>query len=164
MELLKIREILPADNEIIARIIRTSLLEYGGDKPGTAFHDYDTDHMFEAFQAPKQKYFIAEYNGKIIGGSGIKELKNCNENICELQKLYLDKDYRGKGIGRKLLEICLDFAVRSSYQACYLETFPTMKEAIQLYSKYGFIFVKNPMGNTGHCGCDIWMIKDLIEA
>ena len=161
MEKLKIREISPGDNVSIAKIIRSSLLEFGGDKPGTAYHDYDTDHMFEAFQAPRQKYFIAEYEGKIVGGSGIKELKNSSENICELQKLYLDKAFRGLGIGQKLLEICLGFAINASYQTCYLETFPTMKAAIELYKKYGFSFITSPLGNTGHCGCDVWMTKDL---
>jgi putative acetyltransferase len=36
-----------------------------------------------------------------------------------------------------------------------------MHAAINLYKKYGFYELKAPIGNTGHCGCDVWMLKDL---
>ena len=43
-----IRKVILSDNDKLAKIIRIVLKEYGGDKPGTAYFDYDTDHMFEA--------------------------------------------------------------------------------------------------------------------
>jgi len=155
------RNILAADNQIIAQIIRESLIQYGGDKPGTAFYDYDTDHMFEAYQGKGELYLIAESGGNVAGGCGIKQLKGGDPEFCELQKLYLSADKRGFGIGRKLVEKCLEFASQSGYKQCYLETFPNMTEAINLYLKFGFERLKAPLGSTGHCGCDIWMVKHL---
>ena len=156
-----IREISPSDNSKIAEIIRTVLLEFGGNKPGTAYYDYDTDHMFEAYNNDCQIYYVAIQNDHIVGGCGIKQLKSSASEICELQKLYLLKESRKLGIGKLLLEKCLDFAKKSNYKQCYLETFPNMDAAISLYKKYFFRFLCSPIGNTGHNGCDVWMVKDL---
>ncbi len=156
-----IRPVLSSDNEQIANIIRTVLIEFGGNKPGTAYYDYDTDHIYEAYQKPGQVYYVAEQNGRLIGGCGIKPLESSNSEICELQKLYIYSNARGLGIGKLMLEKCLEFACDNFYKKCYLETFPNMQAAISLYQKYGFYKLDRPMGNTGHCGCDVWMIKDL---
>lgn len=44
----------------------------------------------------------------------------------------------------------------------YLETMPELKIAVPMYEKLGFTYLNEPQGNSGHGGCDIWMIKDLI--
>ena len=60
------------------------------------------------------KYYVVISDGDIKGGAGISKLKGSNENICELQKMYFLEDIRGKGIGSKLIKMCLDFAKKSS--------------------------------------------------
>jgi putative acetyltransferase len=157
---ISLRKIQISDNEQIAKIIREVLTEFGGNKPGTAYYDYDTDHMFEAYQKEGQIYYIVELNGTLAGGCGIKQLYG-DEEICELQKLYLLSKSRGQNIGKLLLEKSLEFAEKSNYTKCYLETFPNMLAAIHLYQKYGFDILDSPLGNTGHNGCDVWMIKNL---
>jgi putative acetyltransferase len=117
--------------------------------------------MFEAYQNQKQAYFVAELGGNIVGGSGIKGLKGSDACICELQKLYLLPAARGLGIGRALTEKCIEFAIREGYKKCYLETFPNMQSAINLYVKLGFKELDSPLGNTGHGGCDVWMVKNI---
>ena len=47
---LNIRPILPSDNASIAKIIRSSLEEFGANKPGTVYSDVTTDHLYELFQ------------------------------------------------------------------------------------------------------------------
>jgi putative acetyltransferase len=44
----------------------------------------------------------------------------------------------------------------------YLETMPELRNAIGLYEKAGFTYLSGPMGNSGHFGCDLWMIKELL--
>ena len=156
-----IRKVQIADNKELAEIIRAVLKEFDGDKPGTAYFDYDTDHMFEAYQAEKEIYLVAEHNNKLIGGCGIKKLAGNYPEICELQKLYLSLAARGLGVGKALVEKCISFAKESKYKKCYLETFPNMDAAISLYKKYGFYNLDKPIGDTGHNGCDVWLIKDL---
>ena len=159
--LINTRKIRQDDNSLIAKVIRQVLTEFGGNRPGTAYYDFDTDHMFEAYMAEGEAYFVAEYKGQIVGGSGIKRLKGSEPEFCELQKLYLYPDARGLGLGKLLTQKCLDFAKESGYRKCYLETFPNMLSAISLYEKLGFQRLQSPIGDTGHGGCDVWMLIDL---
>ncbi len=157
----EIRKIKESDNKALAIIIRNVLTEFGGNRLGTAYFDYDTDFMFEAYQHENEIYFVAEINGELVGGSGIKLLAGNSGEICELQKLYINSNIRGLGIGKVLVEKCLEFARHTSYKKCYLETFPNMDAAISLYKKFGFLHLDKPIGDTGHCGCDVWMMKNL---
>lgn len=59
------------------------------------------------------------------------------------------------------MEYCLQKANEFAYEKIYLETLSQMKEAQQLYRQFGFEAIFNTLGNTGHCGCDVRMIKDL---
>jgi len=161
MEDIVLRKINPDDNQEVAIIIRGVLTEFGGNRPGTAYYDYDTDYMFEAYQGKGEIYFVAEVDGKLVGGSGIKLLAGNSGEICELQKLYINSDIRGLGIGKALVEKCLEFAKEAGYKNCYLETFPNMDAAISLYKKFGFKHLEKPIGDTGHGGCDVWLMKDL---
>jgi len=156
-----IRKIEIKDNPYIRDIIRSVLEEFGGKIEGTAYYDYDTEHMHEAYQANKSIYFVAEIDGKVVGGCGIKAVKGEIDNVCELQKLYLLKDYRGLGIGKELTQKCLKKAEEFNYQNCYLETLSNMDNAISLYSKLGFQKLSSAIGDTGHNSCDVKMKKKL---
>ena len=156
-----IREIKPEDNQQIATVIRDVLVEFGAPKVGTAYEDKATDRMFETYQKEKAGYFVIEIEGKIIGGAGFSQLDNCEENICEFQKMYFLPEARGKGLGSKLIDVCLQKAKTFGFEKCYLETMPYMKAARSLYKKNGFISLDKPVGNTGHYSCNVWMIKDL---
>ncbi len=156
-----IREILPEDNPKIARAIRAILIEYGVPKVGTAYADKILDTLFDAYDIESAIYFVVEKNGKIYGGAGIKQLDNYNGNVCELQKMYFLPEARGIGLGKKMMDICLQKATSLGFEKCYLETLPYMEEARKLYRKVGFKDLDAPMGNTGHYSCNLWMLKDL---
>src|SRR4051794_13529884 len=93
---IRTRTIQPADNAALAVIIRHSLAEFGADKPGTVFYDPSTDALYELFQAPGSVYFVAEDQGRLLGGAGIFPTSGLPEGVCELVKMYLHKDTRGK--------------------------------------------------------------------
>ena len=156
-----IREIQSKDNAQIAKIIRGVLIEFGVPKVGTAYEDKATDEMFQNFQKETSVYYIVEYENKIIGGVGIAKLDNFEGNVCELQKMYFASIARGKGLGSKLIEKCLDKAKSLNYESCYLETMPYMMAARGLYEKNGFKNLEKRMGNTGHYSCNVWMLKKL---
>ncbi len=156
-----IRTILPADNPAVANIIRTSLAEFGVNKPGTVYFDESTDHLYELFQKKGSIYYIAEKSNELIGGAGIYPSDGLHEDVCELVKMYLKKEARGLGLGKELINKCIDFAMSSGYKKIYLETFPELAQAVNVYKKFGFTYLDDPMGNTGHFGCDVWMIKEL---
>jgi len=161
MNTIIIREIKNQDNEAIAELIRSVLIEMNVPKVGTAYADPHLDFLFETYLIPKAVYYIAELEGKILGGAGIMQLENSSENICELQKMYFLPEARGLGLGRQMMDICLAKAKEYDFEKCYLETMPFMKEAQLLYIRVGFKYLEAPIGNTGHNSCPIWMIKEL---
>ncbi|MDC1162448.1 GNAT family N-acetyltransferase [Tenacibaculum sp.] len=156
-----IREIKAEDNTQMAVVIRSVLIEFGAPKTGTAYEDTATDTMFETYQADKMQYFVIEHKNTIVGGAGYAQLANYDGNVCELQKMYFLPTARGKGLGSKLIKKCLKDAKTVGFEQCYLETLPYMKAARALYKKNGFIYLDKPLGNTGHCSCDVWMLKEL---
>ncbi|MGK0453757.1 MAG: putative acetyltransferase [Paraglaciecola sp.] len=156
-----IREIEAKDNEELANLVRSVILEMGAPKVGTAYEDKATDQMFETYQKDKAKYFVVEHQNKVIGGAGIARLDDFQGNTCELQKMYFLPVARGKGLGAQLITVCLDKAKEFGFENCYLETLPYMEAAVKLYKKYGFLNLDKPMGNTCHYSCNVWMIKKI---
>ena len=158
---IQIRNIEPSDNVAIASVIRNALAEFGANKPGTVFFDPTTDHLFELFKAPGSVYYVAEKNGKILGGCGIFPTEALPEKTCELVKLYLDKAARGTGLGKALLLKAMDWAKNNGYEQVYLESMPELSKAVSIYEKVGFEKLNKALGKSGHDGCDIWMLKKL---
>jgi len=156
-----IRPILKKDNKQIASVIRGILVDFGVPKVGTAYADVTLDTMFEAYQKPRSIYFIIELDGKVLGGGGISQLDNSEENICELQKMYFSPEVRGLGLGRKMISLCLEKAKEFNFEKCYLETMTYMEAAQGLYKKNGFEYIDGPLGDTGHYSCPVHMLKDI---
>jgi putative acetyltransferase len=159
---LTIEPIKPEHNKAIAKIIRNSLEEFGANKKGTVYYDDSTDFLFELFNDPsKNFYLVASINDEIVGGAGIFNTEGLPIDTCELVKMYLKKEARGQGLGFKLIAQCIQLAKSLGYNKIYLETMPELKKAVEVYEKFGFKKLTQPMGNSGHCGCDIWMMKEL---
>ncbi|MBW8333554.1 MAG: GNAT family N-acetyltransferase [Prolixibacteraceae bacterium] len=156
-----IRNIQPSDNPELALIVRNTLTEFGANVPGTVFFDPTTDALFELFQTPKSAYFVAEADGKLLGGGGIYPTEGLPDGICELVKMYLLPEARGIGLGRMLMERCLETARNNGFQQIYLETLPELNLAVKVYEKFGFEYLSAPLGDTKHFGCGLWMLKRL---
>lgn len=161
MSTINIRPISIADNPLIATIIRSCLTEFGANKPGTVYYDKTTDQLFELFQENGAAYFIAEQDGQVVGGGGIFHSPGLPVGTCELVKMYLLPLARGTGIGATLMNTCLSKAKEMGFVNMYIETLPELKKAISVYEKFGFNYLDKPLGNTGHFGCSVWMLKSL---
>jgi putative acetyltransferase len=157
-----IRPIAPGDNVALARAVRDTLAEFGAAKPGTAYYDEATDHLYELFsQAPRSAYFVAEIDGEVLGGGGIFPTENLPADTVELVKLYLLPAARGRGVGKALINHCVEAARANGYARVYLETTEELTQAIPLYERLGFSYLPQALGNSGHFGCQIWMIKSV---
>ena len=154
-----IRKIEFNDNAELASIVRSSLAEFGANKPGTVYYDDTTNHLYELFQKPGSIYYSVEQDKKLLGGAGIYPSLGLPDETCELVKMYLRPEARGTGLGRLLIEKCLEFAKGSGYLQVYIETMPELRKAVSIYEKFGFEYLNGPLGNTGHFGCDVWMLK-----
>ncbi|WP_394906171.1 GNAT family N-acetyltransferase [uncultured Mesonia sp.] len=160
MSSIKIRRIQECDNEVMARIIRNCLKENKADLPGTAFADKSLDALYDFYQDSNSRYFVATKGKNVVGGAGIAPLPNTID-VCELQKMYISKTMRRQGAAKMLIETCLSFAKNAPFKQCYIETMPQMLPAQNLYRQYGFDFIDQAMGATGHHACTVYMLKEL---
>ena len=156
-----IRPIEKKDNAALAKIVRDTLAEFGANHPGTVYYDPTTDTLFEVFQRDGAGYFVAEIDNKLMGGAGIYPTDGLPAGTCELVKMYLLPEARGLGLGKTLIEKSLALAKDNNYGYVYLESMPELKKALTVYEKFGFTYLNGPMGNSGHFGCELWMLKKI---
>lgn len=155
-----IREICKEDNAKVKEIIQNSLQSLGLAIPGTAYFNPQLNDLYSYYhQLRHAQYWVIEIDGEVAGGIGIAPF-NKQEQICELQKLYLHNSKQGLGIGKKLMQTALAFA-SEHYAKCYLETTHELKAACKLYEKFGFTLLHEPLPGSVHSAMDAWYLKDL---
>jgi putative acetyltransferase len=91
---------------------------------------------------------IENYDSFIIGTAGLLKI---NQATCKLRKMYVDRTYRGMGLGEKLLKIILENATHQNFKEVFLETVHTMTSAIHLYEKYGFQRMEGREATSPRC-------------
>ena len=156
-----IRSVRREDDLKLGAIIRGCFLDYDATQTGTVFSDKVIDELSISFNRERSAYFVLEHKGEVLGGAGIQPLKGGEYHVCELQKMYIKKEARGKGLGRALLDKCIEFAKQEKFSLCYLESLPQLKDALRLYEKGGFKYIENRMGATGYYGCTLFMTREL---
>ncbi len=158
----RIRLIESQDSPFIRDIIVNTLMEFGATGDGFACNDPETQDMYSFYQDQGRVYYVVERESdkKIVGGGGVAPLKG-SKDICEFVKMYYVQEIRGLGLGKKLLEICIQNASEMGYSEMYLETLERMTAARKLYEKFGFNQISEPQGCTGHHSCDAFYLKKL---
>ena len=156
-----IRQIRKEDNEILANIIRRTFEEFKVNTAGTVYEDPTTDDLYRLFDREDAVCWVAETDGAVAGCAGIYPTKGLPAGYCEFAKFYLTPSARGKGVGGLLMDKCVTAAKALGYTHVYLESLPAFSQAIGLYTRAGFRQLQSPLGNSGHFGCNIWMVKEV---
>ena len=109
--------------------------------------------------------FFAEINGEPVGY--IRFMEDCSNfaevnkwKSLELKRLYILKEYHGKGIAQKLMEFFIAFAEEYQYELVWLGVWEYNFRAQKFYSKYGFINSGHthdfPIGDTPQTDIYLW--------
>ena len=120
--------------------------------------------MAESYSGESAAYFVITMGSKVVGGGGVAHLDGADPDTCELRKMYLLPELRGLGMGRRLLDRCLQAAKSLGYRRCYLETLEHMTQAQALYEADGFVATQTSLGNTGHFACNRYYMKQLVAS
>ncbi len=102
------------------------------------------------YSAPDGRLLLAEHDGQLAGCGALHRL---NGDFCEMKRLYLRPQFRGKGVGRAMAERLIADAREIGYKRMRLDTVgPVMQDAVAMYRKLGFkeiaAYRENPMAGT----------------
>jgi len=101
------------------------------------FQDFDTEmEIFpEHYASPRGCLYIAMDENQPVGCVALRDL---GDGICEMKRLYVKPNSRGKNIGRSLAKTVIQAAGKLGYDRMRLDTIPSMKQANVLYKVLGF--------------------------
>ena len=87
------------------------------------------------------KYVVVAYENNIAVGCGA--IKEYEENVMEIKRMFVPPEKRGKGIASIILKELENWAKELGYKKCILETGEKQPEAISLYKKNNYRVIKN---------------------
>jgi putative acetyltransferase len=131
--------IIPAESPAQIAQVRELFLEYA-DSLGFSlcFQSFDKElaGLPGEYSPPAGRLLIAKQEGQLAGCVALHALR---ENACEMKRLYLRPQFRGKGLGRLLADTIISEARSIGYTAIRLDTVePVMKSAVAMYRLLGF--------------------------
>jgi putative acetyltransferase len=112
------------------------------------FQDFEKElqTLHEVYFPPLGCIILAREEKKVVGCIALKPIGG---DICEMKRLYVRPEARGKTLGKKLVEELIHFARESGYKTMKLDTITSLKDAIKLYLSKGFVetnaYVFNPL-------------------
>ena len=118
--------------------VRTLFLEYAASLGfSLCFQGFDAElaELPGAYAPPEGRLLLARVDGVAAGCVGLRPI---GDGSCEMKRLFVRPDFHGQGLGRRLATAVVDEGRAAGYTAMRLDTVPSMKAAIGLYSSLGF--------------------------
>ena len=126
------------------------------DYLGLQNYDHEIENLEEKYGEPDGRLYLAFYDGALAGCIGLRKIDTEN---CELKRLYVKPQFRGKKIASFLVKYIVEEAKEIGYKHILLDTLPFLETAINMYKKYGFYEIEsyniNPMKNLVYLKYDL---------
>ena len=110
--------------------------------------EHEARSLVETERSDNEVELVAVVDGKIVGSAGVAAVGS-RRKVAHRARFGISilKEYWGMGIGRMLMESCIDCARRAGYTQLELEVVADNQRAVSLYRRAGFEeYGRNPRG------------------
>jgi ribosomal protein S18 acetylase RimI-like enzyme len=150
-----IRRVQVRDREAVARELAAYLAHIGEDIDAEGL-DHDIAYWEVEYDGTSGVLLVVESPaGEIVGTAGVRSLEPA---IGEIKRMWVRPGCQGLGLGRQLMDRCLEEARALGFQVIRLDTERQMEAALHLYRSYGFTEIPDYNGNVR---AQIWMERKL---
>ena len=130
--------IVDAREEAFIHLAGELFREYARSLPfALDFQDFTAElaDIGQHYAPPRGRLYIALADDKPVG---CVALRNFGRGACEMKRLYVRPEFRGRHVGRRLARTVIEAAREIGYDRMLLDTVPAMKAANGLYAALGF--------------------------
>ncbi len=146
----------PEDLEIIRRLFKEYQEEIQADLCFQSFEE-ELKNLPGKYAEPKGSIILAEWENNTAGVVALRPMET--PESCEMKRLYVRPEYKGKGIGRALTERIIKEAKLHGYKKMRLDTLDRLERAVDLYKKLGFkeitAYYPNPLDGVVYMEMEI---------
>ncbi|WP_276933296.1 GNAT family N-acetyltransferase [Dubosiella newyorkensis] len=119
-------------------------------------YEEEINHLEKKYGMPFGRLYLAYCDGEVAGCIGLKGIDQKN---CEMKRLYVRPPFRGKNIGKLLIQKIITDAKEIGYSYMLLDTLPFLEKAIHVYKQFGFYTID--CYNNSPMSTSIYMRLDL---
>lgn len=98
-------------------------------------YDEEVRNLKMKYDYPMGRLYLALEDGKPAGCIGLKRI---DQEHCEMKRLYVCPEFRGRGLSQELVDLIVSDAREIGYKHMLLDTLPFLQAALHLYKKNGF--------------------------
>ncbi|PAF33743.1 helix-turn-helix domain-containing GNAT family N-acetyltransferase [Paenibacillus sp. 7516] len=109
--------------------------------------------LLQTYNPDKDRFWLAEANNEIVGSIAV--IGHSDERA-QIRWFILHPDYRGMGIGKKLIQDAIAYCREKGYRSVVLETTEDQETAIAMYTKQGFVKIKEQEN-------DAWGVRHIEQ-
>lgn len=130
----------PEEYLLAAQLFQEYVIEIGIDLTFQNF-EAEINDLQKQYSRPEGVLFLAyDDNDLAVGCVGLRKLE---KTVCELKRMFIKPEGRGKGLGSLLVEKCIEIGIELGDSKIRLDTLSSMHAAIRAYEKAGFYEIES---------------------
>ncbi|MCI0546763.1 MAG: arsinothricin resistance N-acetyltransferase ArsN1 [Candidatus Rokubacteria bacterium] len=118
-----------------------------------------------AVRSPRHPVIVAEAGGQVVGWASLNRFnpRPAYDHVADLS-VYIERSWRGRGVGRRLLARIIEIARALSYHKVVLAAFPTNTAGMALYERMGFtrVGIYREQGRLDGAWVDVIVMEQIL--
>ena len=156
----RIRAASPADADAICRIYNQ------GIRDRVATLETEERAQWLETRSPRHPVLVAEVDGLVVGWASLNvfNARRAYDHVADLS-LYVEREWRGRGMGRRLLEALIARAIELGYHKLVLAAFPWNAAGMRAYGRAGFreVGIYREQGRLDGRWVDTIVMEKILE-